>query len=292
MGKIYLKSRTAVIVAAFLAVGALSFFLGRSFSRVVSPEVSNISLSPSGTFLASQRETLDALDRYMKSCDASDRKTVEEATKEAEIMATRLYRSFWTYCKRGEEHEVWTSALRDLMNNPHLTLPVLKPILKEDPDSWNKGTLLQEGQDIILNLCAQVASIERDGYAHNMLQELAQEGSLPCSLHAKRLLEFIDSGENLRAKSNGYKGTKSWKDLKWLKDNVLCPGMDKEEIQELLGEADFSSGAFVAYRGGNSQTMKTCLWLYFVDSFLRRCDWGSTPPEALPEMQRQLETGV
>jgi hypothetical protein len=286
------RSRILVNTLFVLVVAAGSFALGKYWPTHTGLSRELGVTSPSGEFITAQRASLDTLARYLQSGDPSDRRAVEEAANEAEILGTRIYDSFWTYCARGIATESLSNARRELARNPHLTLTLLRPILRQDPKEWNRGILVQEGQEVYLNLCAQVASVESDKFAHTLLKVISEEANLPCATHAKRLLEFVDSGENLRAKSEGYVKTKSWKDLLWLKDNVLCPGMSRSEIRALLGDADFTSGAFVAYQSVNDQSSPRYLWLYFLDTSLKDCDWGNAPPGALPEIRLKLAPGA
>jgi len=196
-------------VLALLAVGVGSFLLGRHTLTRQGPSKELRVPSAQDTFIRLQARSLDALSRYLLTSDSAERTAIENARNEDEILATRIYLSFWDYCRRGMHPRVRDRAEADLKRNPHLTLMILRPILKEDPERWCRGILLSEGQEIYVGLCAEFASIESDDFAHGVLQGISRDDTLQSAQHARRLLTFINSGENFRAKSQGYRETKS-----------------------------------------------------------------------------------
>jgi hypothetical protein len=50
-----------------------------------------------------------------------------------------------------------------LLENPQLSLIVLKPLIFENPEACYEGVCLSDAQEIYLNLCSHIARIETDG---------------------------------------------------------------------------------------------------------------------------------
>jgi hypothetical protein len=105
---------------------------------------------------------------------------------------------------------------------------------------------------------------------------------------AGELVEFVDAGENYRAKSESYRKTKCWKDMWWLEGHMLHGGMTASETRAIFGEPEFSSGAFEAYRGEVPESAGTYVWLYYRDGSLESWGHGNAPPEALAGMRELL----
>ncbi|MFH1732582.1 MAG: hypothetical protein ABIF82_13160 [Planctomycetota bacterium] len=281
--------RNAAIWIGVVFLGAALFAGGVYWQKIASKQ--QVSGSDGGSGEVSQipaRQGVDVLLHYLHTGDAEARRQVEALDGEDELLATRIYLAFWKYCTRGldDDQRVWAES--ELLLNPRLTIAILRPIVMEPADAWNNGILVSEAQEVFLNLCSKVASVEEDGFARGVLIDIGNNRSIPCSPDAKSLVEFIDSGNNVAAKAKSYRASGSQKDLWWLSNRAFWKGARPEAMHHLLANPAFSSGPFEAYAASVNEHERAYLWCYYFDGALEAWTWGGAPPDAMPEVQQRL----
>ena len=289
-----MKMRKAVFISVTTCLIVLfSFWGGRlsvSYDTDSTFQAKRASVEPMSEpyLIRCQNETLQALTDYLATGSPERRHFIEAASQEREILASRIFRWFRLYACRGVTSEVRDAAENALLENPHYTLTVLRPLVLEDPMAHDDGEelYLSDAQPIYLNLCSRIASIEEDGFASRLLADIARTTRADIAKDAAGLLEFVNTSANYRMKSESYQENRQKRDLDWLAREKLTVDMNKDAVRRLLGKPDFDGGALWAYEGNGSYV--SFLWLYFFDGALDAWDWGKAPPDGEEAMSKRL----
>ena len=235
-----------------------------------------------------QEESLRLLSEYLATGSSEKRLRVANVVGDNEILASRIYKWFWTWARRGVPSEEKEIAKRFLLENPHLTLRVLRPLLLEDPDSSYDGVYMSDAQEVYLNLCSYIASVEEDGVALEWLSSIASNSRAVVAKSATDIRNFVATSENYRAKSESYRTEKQWRDLDWLGQKKLKVGMSEDQVRQLLGKPQFEGKGVGAYAGTAAEGDTYYLWVTFFDGSLEAWGMGGAPPAAAEIMAKKL----
>lgn len=289
---------TVLLSGIIIGLCVLSFVLGGKFAisrQVNSPQGSQaatiVCTQASDSLITAQEKTLRLLQEYLQTGSPEKRRAVQNATGDAEILASRIFRWFETFGRRRGIWNSWESeqlARQCLLANPRLTLLVLQPVLLENPNDPEDDIWILGPHGAYFSLCAMVASIEEDGFALDLLNHIAGTARGDVAKGAADMRDFVVSTENYRLKSKSYKESKRWKDLEWLGDNKLKAGMTVSQVEEIIGKEDFAGGGICAYAGKMNDGKVYYLWMTFWDGSLVAWAQGGAPPDAMEEMSKKL----
>lgn len=275
------------LVLLLIVMGSCAFGAGMYFGRskvVVEP------VPATGQFA-----TMRILEDYRQTGDPGKRKAIEQASKESEILASRIFRAFGIVSQLHQDSRSSARAEQVLSTNTILSLSILKLLFVERPDPSDVDNTVERDRmrTAYLGWCAGIAEVESDGKARAILEELSQHDDKDIADEASSLLDYLQTS-NLNAKSIAYRESRRWEDLQWIQLRCCRKGMDRAGIMNLLGKPDFKKGPLIAYKGERDYSRGNYLWLGFVDAQLLDWEWGQSPDEEgsqrLSELQRILDS--
>ncbi len=236
-----------------------------------------------------QLATYKALVNYLGTADPQYRIQVEDAYHEREILASRIFRAFSWYRDWRNPHDSHFEAKVLLLENPRLTLRLLRPVVDEPLE---KGPPSDEDY---LDLCANVARIEQGSTARGILRDVSRSSNERVARRALRLLNEIEGGDNYRAKSRSYRGSEARRDLEWFAFYYLQQGMPRHEVEAVLGEPYYDNrDEYVCAYRGKSGSEYSYLWMaycgFLQDPLLDWWSWGEDPSEHGPPRESTFPT--
>jgi len=221
---------------------------------------------------------------YLNSPTAEKRRQIREATGTQEILASRVYKLFELYGTKGflyafDDNRIEFDAVRrELHENIHFTLWALKPIVHEPPLPDMEFEWEQQAS-LYISMCAGLASVEHDNFAHSILAELTRHTNPTIAEEAKEMLHFIMTEQNYLVKSRRYKKTQDWLSLNWLESNYFRPRkMTRSEIVAVIGEGIPVGDTTYAYLGKLENGETGYLLVSYYDNLLFTTKWVSKLP--------------
>jgi hypothetical protein len=233
-----------------------------------------------------QQKSMMLLGEYFKAPDLRKRIAVERLSGVDESLAARTYRMFRVSACRQSAAEEVQEFNRLLGMNPHLTLTLLRPIIDErelTPDELFEVTEKQglfisdDEKGTVLSICATVAQVEKDGFASEMLRDLATHSESNIAQRAVGLLEFVEKN-NYQVMSERYKKDNSSLALQWLVNRFLRDGMSREELEKALGTGTEIDEFRVKYSSDGEPPVRDLLVAY-MDGCLTEWGWYGMPKD-------------
>jgi hypothetical protein len=222
---------------------------------------------------------------YVHTPTADKRRQIREATGTHEILASRVFKSFEVWTAPGFENDDRTQFDRanfELHENLPLSLWVLKPIAYETP-VLGMETEWEQEVGLYISLCASLAGVEHDDFAHSILAELAKHPNPTVAKYARELLQFVTTEENYVVKSRRYQATQDWQALNWLQQEYLQRGMSRAEIEQTIGKGVDIRPSTSVYVGKLGDGRVKRLFVSYYDGMFDSSKWESNSPATTAE---------
>lgn len=233
-------------------------------------------------FKAAQQRTQVLLNEYLSTGDWQKRVDIMNASGNAEIGASRIFRAFNILSigkKPKDDANYLEEARKEIYRNPKITLVVLKPILSEKLNKanslrgyWASADLEQSAhQSTYLQICCDIAQTETNAFATQILEEIVRNSDSNLLALAKIYLKQARE-ENWGIHQQRFLQTKSPTSLSWLANHMLNKGMRQEVIESIFGMGIRQTDSSIEY-SAEDENERRVLKLFYWDGELSTWLW-------------------
>jgi hypothetical protein len=219
-----------------------------------------------------QLATYRDFESYLLTADPAKRKKVQEAAGPAEIVPSRIFRAFDEICTKGNRYDdpsFKQDARSELSRNPAMTIMALAPIVREERDDGDP--FAEDRTSIYLCLCYEIAAVETNGCAKDALAELSKSSRIRVARKCRSMLEDLKN-DNYIAMSTAYTTNGERKALYWIDEHCLRKGMQRTEVEALLGPGQATGQSAAAYKA-RDWAAGNYLIVHYWDNVLQSREW-------------------
>jgi hypothetical protein len=233
-------------------------------------------------FIEAQKYSQELLVKYVNSPDMRKRIEIERLEGLYDILPAKIFRAWRIYSNNCYYPTVCEDALNVLLQNPDLSVIVLRNIIEEpkvtDEIVFNLNAkfgvqIPVDEKGKYLNFCAKVVTKMGDNTtAFMILKEIENHLDEGISREAHELISLVET-ENCVAKSNLYTEHKNQESLYWLERNCLEIDMSIDAVQKILGVGEkINDNKYVYYTKSGSDNQYLFLtydkeFNYFLESW-------------------------